>query len=104
MSSKPTRGGPRMTIQDRDIRSERYVTEHVDRLPFNTAEKTDRYRTERYQGAIGLNWYTCDPTIQFLMKYYLTSDELTWLEPHLTDMGALMGGPIAIRADQTDKN
>ena len=93
-----------MTIQDRDIRSERYVTEHVDRLPFNTPEKTDRYRTERYQGAIGLNWYTSDPTIQFLMRYYLTPDELAWCEPHLTEMGALMGGPIATRADQTDKN
>jgi acyl-CoA dehydrogenase len=93
-----------MTIQDRDIRSERYVTEHVDRLPFNTPEKTDRYRTERYQGATGLNWYTSDPTIQFLMRYYLAPDEYAWCEPHLADIGELMGGPVAIRADQTDRN
>ena len=64
-----------MVIRDRDIRTDStsYVTEHVDRLPFNTPEKSDRYRTERYQGAVGLNWYTCDPTIQFLMRYHLTS-------------------------------
>ena len=93
-----------MTIQDRDLRSGRYTTEHVDRLPFNTPEKTDRYRTERYQGATGLNWYTCDPTIQFLMRYYLTPDEYSWCEPHLGEIGALIGGPVSERADQTDKN
>ena len=93
-----------MTIQDRDIRSTSYVTEHVDRLPFNTPEKTDRYKTERYQGAIGLNWYTSDPTIQFLMRYFLTDDEYRWSEPHLVDIGELMGGAVATRADQTDKN
>jgi alkylation response protein AidB-like acyl-CoA dehydrogenase len=95
-----------MVIRDREISSDStsYVTEHVDQLPFNTPEKSDRYRTERYQGAIGLNWYTSDPTIQFLMRYHLTPDELAWLEPHLVDIGELMGGPVAIRADQTDKN
>ena len=93
-----------MTIQDRDIRSDSYVTEHVDRLPFNTPEKTDRYKTERYQGATGLNWYTADPTVQFLMRYYLNDDEYSWCEPHLLDVGELMGGPVAIRADQTDKH
>jgi acyl-CoA dehydrogenase len=93
-----------MTIQDHDLRSSRYVPEHVDRLPFNTPEKSDRYRTERYQGATGLNWYTSDPTIQFLMRYYLTPDEYTWSEAHLTEVGALIGGPVSERADQTDKN
>jgi acyl-CoA dehydrogenase len=95
-----------MVIRDREMRtdSERYITEHVDRLAYNTPEKSDRYRTERYQGAVGLNWYTSDPTIQFLMRYYLTADELAWLEPHLVDVGELMGGPVAVRAEQTDKN
>jgi acyl-CoA dehydrogenase len=95
-----------MVIRDREMRtdSESYITEHVDRLGFNTPEKSDRYRTERYQGAVGLNWYSCDPTIQFLMRYHLTSDELAWLEPHLTDVGELMGGPVAVRAEQTDKD
>jgi acyl-CoA dehydrogenase len=39
-----------------------YDVEAVDRLPFTTAEKSSRYCTENYQGAVGLNWYTTDPT------------------------------------------
>jgi alkylation response protein AidB-like acyl-CoA dehydrogenase len=81
-----------------------YVEEAVDRLPFGTSEKSERYRTERFAGAIGLNWYTCDPTLQILMRYYLTPKELAWLEPHLTRIGALMGGPVAERAELTDRN
>ena len=34
-----------------------YDVEAVDRLPFTTSEKSSRYRTENYQGAVGLNWY-----------------------------------------------
>ncbi len=95
-----------MVMEHREIRSDSpdYLTEHVDRLPFNTPAKSDRYRTEAFRGAVGLNWYTCDPTIQFLMRYHLNADELAWLQPHLTAVGALMGGPVAERADQTDKN
>jgi hypothetical protein len=32
----------------------------LDALAFNTPEKSDRYRTERFYRAIGLNWYECD--------------------------------------------
>src|SRR5204862_648684 len=80
-----------------------YDSEAVDRLPFGSAEKAERYATERYLGATGLNWYRCDPTLQFLMRYYLGADELTWAEPHLDRMGALMGGPVAARAEETDR-
>jgi alkylation response protein AidB-like acyl-CoA dehydrogenase len=76
----------------------------VDSLPFNTPEKTDRYRTERFLGGIGLNWYDSDPTLQRAMHYYLAADEMTWAEPRLSRLGALMGGPIAERAEITDKN
>jgi alkylation response protein AidB-like acyl-CoA dehydrogenase len=38
------------------------------------------------------------------MRYYLNEDEYTWSEPRLSDYGALMGGPIAERAEITDKN
>ncbi len=95
-----------MVIRDREIRtdSSSYITEHVDRLPFNTPAKSDRYRTEAFKGATGLNWYSCDPTLQFLMRYHLTRTELEWLEPHLIDVGALMGGPVAERAERTDRN
>ena len=81
-----------------------YDSEAVDRLPFGSAEKAARYATERYLGATGLNWWRCDPTLQFLMRYYLTADELAWAEPHLDRVGALMGGPVSERADITDKN
>lgn len=84
--------------------SEKYGEERVDALPFNTPEKSDRYRTERFYGAIGLNWYEADPTLQRAMRYYLTPDEFTWAEPRLNDLGELMGGPIAERAEITDKN
>ncbi len=45
-----------------------YGPEPVDRLPFGSAEKAARYATERYLGATGLNWWRCDPTLQFLMR------------------------------------
>src|SRR4051794_31529287 len=82
----------------------RYLTEPVDDLPFSTAEKSRRYATERYTGAVGRNWYRCDPSLQFLMRRYLGADGLAWAEPRLDALGALMGGPIAQRAEETDRN
>jgi alkylation response protein AidB-like acyl-CoA dehydrogenase len=81
-----------------------YLIEPVDSLPFNVPEKARRYATERYHGAVGLNWYTCDPTLQFLMRRHLGAKGLAWAEPHLERVGALMGGPIAERAELTDRN
>ncbi|GBG40873.1 acyl-CoA dehydrogenase family protein [Mycobacterium montefiorense] len=81
-----------------------YDVEAVDRLPFSTEEKSQRYRTDSYHGAAGLNWYLTDPTLQFTMAYYLRPDELAVLEPHLTSIGALMGGPVTRWADETDRN
>ena len=81
-----------------------YDVEAVDRLPFTTPEKSDRYRTEKYQGAMGLNWYTTDPTLQATMAYYLPPGELAFAEPHLTRFGELMSGPVARWAEETDRN
>lgn len=81
-----------------------YDTEAVDRLPFSTPEKARRYRTDSFGGAVGLNWYDTDPTLQFTMAYYLRPDELAVVEPHLTRIGALMGGPVARWAEETDRN
>ncbi len=81
-----------------------YDVEAVDRLPFSTPEKSERYRTENYRGAVGLNWYETDPSLQFTMAYYLQPDELAVVEPHLTQIGELMGGPVARWAEQTDHN
>jgi acyl-CoA dehydrogenase len=81
-----------------------YDAEAVDRLPFSTAEKSQRYRTENYRGAVGLNWYETDPSLQLTMAYYLKPDELAVVEPHLSGIGELMGGPVARWAEQTDRN
>ncbi len=78
------------------------VPEAVDRLPFTTAERRRRYETARYRGAAGRNWYDCDPTLQFLMTMHLDAKQLEWATPHLRRVGALMGGPIAVRAEETD--
>lgn len=81
-----------------------YAVEAVDRLPFSNEEKSQRYQTENYRGAVGLNWYLTDPTLQFTMAYYLQPDELAVVEPHLARMGELMGGPVARWAEETDRN
>ncbi len=81
-----------------------YAAEAVDRLPFSTEEKSRRYATENYRGAVGLNWYRSDPTLQSTMAYYLQPDELQVAERHLTSMGELMGGPVARWAEETDRN
>ncbi len=81
-----------------------YDFEAVDRLPFSTPEKSQRYQTDNYRGAVGLNWYRTDPTLQFTMAYYLRPDELAVVEPHLTSIGELMGGPVTRWAEETDRN
>jgi acyl-CoA dehydrogenase len=81
-----------------------YDVEAVDRLPFTTPEKSQRYRTENYRGAVGLNWYETDPSLQLTMAYYLQPDELAIAEPHLSSIGELMGGPVARWAEQTDRD
>jgi alkylation response protein AidB-like acyl-CoA dehydrogenase len=81
-----------------------YDVEAVDRLPFSTEEKSQRYQTDNYRGAVGLNWYLTDPTLRFTMAYYLQPDELVLAERHLTHIGELMGGPVARWAEETDRN
>lgn len=95
---------PHDPAPDLPHRSASYLAEPIDRLPFGTPEKRDRYATERFHGATGLNWYTADPSLQFLMRFYMTPVDLAWAEPHLERLGALIGGPVSERADITDKN
>ena len=72
--------------------------------PYSTTEKAQRYRTENYPGAVGLNWYSTDPTLQYTMAYYLQPNELAFAEPHLTRIGELMGGKVARWAEETDRH
>jgi alkylation response protein AidB-like acyl-CoA dehydrogenase len=81
-----------------------YDVEAVDRLPFSTEEKSQRYQTDNYRGAAGLNWYLTDPALRSTMAYYLPPDELALAERHLTHIGELMGGPVARWAEETDRN
>ncbi|MEW9549095.1 acyl-CoA dehydrogenase family protein [Nonomuraea sp. NPDC050783] len=71
--------------------------------PFDRSDRSDRYATERYQGAAGRNWWSCDPTLRLLMRRHL-GDGYAWAEPHLDRLGALMGGPVAAWAEETDRN
>ncbi|HEX5266729.1 MAG TPA: acyl-CoA dehydrogenase family protein [Acidimicrobiales bacterium] len=80
------------------------LSEPFDRLPFGGPDKARRYDTGRYQGAVGLNWYSCDPTLQFLMRAHLGAAGMDWAGPRLEALGALMGGPVAERAEETDRN
>ncbi|MEV1169438.1 acyl-CoA dehydrogenase family protein [Nonomuraea sp. NPDC049784] len=66
-------------------------------------DHSDRYATERYQGAAGRNWWTCDPTLRLLMRRHL-GEGFAWAEPHLDRLGALMGGLVAECAEETDRN
>src|SRR5262249_26443814 len=73
----------------------RTLIEPVDQLPFGSLEKSRRYDSDRYTGAVGLNWYRSDPTLQFLMRMHLTPEGLPWAEPRRGVVGALLGGPRA---------
>jgi alkylation response protein AidB-like acyl-CoA dehydrogenase len=56
------------------------------------------------QSAIGLNWYEIDPNLRDIIHRRLEPADLEWCEPELTRIGALIGGPVAARAEVTDKN
>src|SRR5262245_26721741 len=71
---------------------------------FASADKAQRYESGRYLGATGLNWYTGDPSLQRALRYHMTLGDFAWAEPHLERWGALMGGPVSERAEDTDRN
>ncbi|HET6795363.1 MAG TPA: acyl-CoA dehydrogenase family protein [Acidimicrobiales bacterium] len=73
-------------------------------LPFATPEKRRRYDTARYPGAIGLNWYAADPTLRQIVRFHMDEDQLSWAEPRFHRLGELTGGPVARRAEETDRN
>lgn len=79
-----------------------YLVDDLDRLPAGDEARRRRYDTDRYLGATGLNWYLADPSLQRTLRRLLGDEGLAWAEPHLERVGALMGGPIAERAEETD--
>ena len=59
-----------------------------DQLPgFSTPKKRENYTTERYLGATGLNFYSCDPSLQLILRYYMSEEELEWSRPYLERYG-----------------
>ncbi|MFG1684271.1 acyl-CoA dehydrogenase family protein [Nonomuraea sp. NPDC049269] len=75
----------------------------MGRYLIESFDSSDRYATERYQGAAGRNWWSCDPTLQLLMRRHL-GDGFAWATPYLEKLGALMGGTVAECAEATDRN
>jgi alkylation response protein AidB-like acyl-CoA dehydrogenase len=71
---------------------------------FRSAEKAERYDSGRFLGATGLNWYTSDPSLQRTLRFYMPDEELAWAERYLERWGALVGGPVSERAEETDRN
>ena len=71
---------------------------------FRTSEKADRYDSGRYAGATGLNWYTSDPSLQRALRFHTRQADFEWAQPYLERWGALMGGPVSERAEETDRN
>ena len=58
----------------------------------------------QYESAIGLNWYEIDPNLQQIIERLTLPEDREFVETRLRDMGEVMGGPIAARAEMTDKN
>jgi acyl-CoA dehydrogenase len=58
----------------------------------------------QFDRAIGLNWYEIDPDLQDTIKRYIPSEDVAAADERLREVGALIGGPVAERAEMTDKN
>ncbi|HSO95470.1 MAG TPA: acyl-CoA dehydrogenase family protein [Acidimicrobiia bacterium] len=58
-----------------------------------------------YESGIGLDWYAVDPNLRALLDRLLPDpDDRAFAEEHVAEYGVLCGGPIAARAEETDKH
>jgi acyl-CoA dehydrogenase len=58
-----------------------------------------------HDGAIGLDWYELDPNLRLLLDRLLPdADDRTFAEEAVAAFGGLCGGPLARRAEITDKH
>ncbi len=58
-----------------------------------------------FEQAIGLDWYAVDPNLALLLDRLLPeADDRAFAEEHVAQFGRLVGGAIARRAEETDKN
>ena len=56
------------------------------------------------ESAIGLNWYDADPNLRQLVERLALPEDLAFAEQQLHNMGGVIGGPVAARAEITDKH
>ncbi len=59
---------------------------------------------EKMESAIGVNWYEADPNLAQLVDRLVSPADRAWAHQKLSEFGALCGGPIAERAEVTDRN
>ena len=58
-----------------------------------------------YENGIGLDWYALDPNLRALLDRLLPDpQDRAFAEDHVAEYGVLCGGPIARRAEETDKH
>lgn len=57
-----------------------------------------------FEKAAGLNWYEVDPDLQDTIRRYVPAEEYEAADRRLREVGALIGGPVAERAESTDRN
>ncbi len=67
----------------------------------STSEGIDYSKLE---SAIGLNWYDADPNLRQLVERLAAPGDRAFAEEWLRRMGGVIGGPVAARAEVTDKN
>src|SRR5699024_9895322 len=102
-TQRPGSKGDAMTMTTRHAATQGETTQHEAAQNDGTPDVSERYDTDRYHSAVGLNWYDADPTLQFLMRAYFDDDALAWAVPHMERLGALMGGPVAEWAVEIDR-
>ena len=56
------------------------------------------------ESAIGLNWYDVDPNLQQLVERLALPEDRAFADEQLRNMGGVIGGPVAERAEITDKH
>jgi alkylation response protein AidB-like acyl-CoA dehydrogenase len=56
------------------------------------------------ESPIGLNWYEADPNLQQLVERLCAPQDRAFAEEQLRRMGGVIGGPVAARAEITDKH
>lgn len=57
-----------------------------------------------FEQAVGFNWFTADPNLRRLVERLVPPEDRGWAEERLTKAGEVIGGPVAERAEATDKN